>query len=219
MQFNKHHITMVIRVSIVIIAGFSITGCSTQFKASIEHNVHILQKDDLKQQGLTFITPTTITGMEEDKQYLALTFSHALKKARPELKITDLSKTLGMINQANLADDYTKMYKGYRDIGIFDKTTLQKIGKLTKNRYVCQLKLNHFKSEAQGRLGILGLTIYDTESANLRLFVQIWDTYQGIIVWEAAQELTYAYDTTNQEPVTFEHMIHLAAKEIAKVLP
>ncbi len=208
-----------IKNSLLIFATFFIFGCSTQFRSNIEHNVHLLEKEILKQQGLTFITPTTITGMEQDKQYLALTFSHALKKARPELRISDLSKTLGMINQANLEDDYQTMYEDYNETGIFNKSTLRKIGSLTNSRYICQLKLSHFKSKAQGRWSILGLNVYDTESANLRLFVQIWDATTGIIVWEAAQELTYAYDTTREDPVTFGNMIHLAAKDIAQALP
>ncbi len=205
--------------AILVLVSLFMFGCSTQLQSKIDHNVHLLKKQPLKQQGLTFITPTTITGMEEDKQYLALTFSHALKKERPELKIIYLSKTLGMINQANLEDDYKRMYDGYRETGIFNKTTLKKIGTLTNSRYICQLKLGHFKSKAQGRWSLLGLNVYDTESANLRLFVQIWDAQQGIIVWEAAQEINYAYDTTSEDPVSFETMIHLAVKDIAKVLP
>ena len=208
-----------IKSSLLIFASLFVFGCSTQFRSNIEHNVHLLEKEILKQQGLTFITPTTITGMEQDKQYLALTFSHALKKARPELRISDLSKTLGMINQANLEDDYQTMYEDYNETGIFNKSTLKEIGSLTNSRYICQLKLSYFKSKAQGRWSVLGLNVYDTESANLRLFVQIWDATTGVIVWEAAQELTYAYDTTNEDPVTFGKMIHLAAKDIAAALP
>lgn len=208
-----------LEVSLVFISYLFVTGCSTQLYTNIEHNVHLLKKDDIKLNGLTFITPTTITGMEEDKQYLALTFSHELKKLRPELKIADLSYAIGAINKANYSNDYATMYKGYRTTGIFDKSTLKRIGELTDNRYVCQLKLSHFKSEAQGRWGFLGLAVSDTEKANLRLFVQIWDSHNGSIVWEAAQEITYAYDTISEEAVTFERMIHFAAQEIAKVLP
>ena len=208
-----------IKKIIFILACLNIIGCSTQLYTNIEHNVHQLKKGDVKLHGLTFITPTTITGMEEDKQYLALTFSHKLKKLRPELKIADLSYALGAINKENYSKQYAAMYEGYRSTGIFDKSTLKRIGELTNNRYVCQLKLSHFKSEAQGRWGILGLAISDTEKANLRLFVQIWDSRLGVIVWEAAQEITYAHDTTSEDAVTFEKMIHFAAKDIAKVLP
>jgi len=207
------------KLLVLFTLGFLIIGCSSQLKTSIEHNVHLLKKGQIENLGMSFITPTTITGMEEDKQYLALTFSHALKKLRSDLKITDLSKVLGMINQTGFTDNYSKMYDGYHETGIFDKKVLNKIGDVTGNRYACQLKLSHFKSDAQGRWSVLGFTIFDTEYANLRLFVQIWDTKKGIIVWEAAQEVTYAYDTTSQEPVTFEKMLHLAAKDIAKVLP
>jgi len=204
---------------IIFIASFSIAGCSTQLQTSLKHNVHLLEKQSLKQDGLTFITPTTITGMEEDKQYLALTFSHELQKLRPELKVSDLSTALGAINKSGYTENYAKMYVGYGTIGIFNKDMLKEVGAITNNRYLCQLKLSHFKSEAQGRLGLLGFSMFDTEKATLRLFVQIWDSYKGIIVWEAAQELTYAHDTSDEDPVTFERMIRLAAKDIAKVLP
>lgn len=208
-----------LKVCLIFFSCFSLISCSTQLYTKIEHNVHLLEKDDIKLKGLTFITPTTITGMEEDKQYLALTFSHALKKLRPELKIADLSFALGIINKSNYSEQYAAMYKGYRSTGIFNKSTLKRIGELTDNRYVCQLKLSHFKSEAQGRWGLLGLAISDTEKANLRMFVQIWDSHTGTIVWEAAQEITYAYDTTSEDSVTFERMIRLAAKDIATNLP
>lgn len=208
-----------IKLTFLLFTCINIIGCSTQLYSNIEHNVHLLKKDEIKNSGLTFITPTTITGMEEDKQFLALTFSHALKKLRPELKISDLSNALGAINKSNLTDDYAKMYNNYRATGIFNKNTLQQIGKITDNRYICQLKLGHFASQQQGRWGMLGLNIYDTEKANLRLFVQIWDSHTGIIVWEAAQEVTYAHDTMSEDAVTFERMIRLAAKDVAKILP
>jgi len=207
------------RLFILATVLLSLTGCTHQLITSIEHNVHLLPKDHLNTYGLTFITPTTITGMEQDKQYLALTFSSSLKKLRPKIIIADLSDTLSAINKAGANKNYNEMYALYSETGIFNKATLKDIGKLTGNRYICQLKLSHFKSESQGRWGVLGLTISDTEKATLRLFVQIWDSHDGIIVWEAAQELTYAYDTTAEDPVTFDKMIRLAAKEVAKVLP
>ena len=208
-----------LKFSFILFTCINIIGCSTQLYTNIEHNVHLLKKGELQKYGLTFITPTTITGMEEDKQYLALTFSHALKKLRPEFKIADLSYTLGLINKSNFTDDYAKMYKGYGATGIFNHKPLKVIGDLTNNRYICQLKLSHFKAEAQGRWSVLGLTMFDTEKANLRLFVQIWDSHKGLIAWEAAQEITYAHDTSDEDVVTLDKMIRLAAKDVAKVLP
>lgn len=208
-----------LKFSLILFTCINIIGCSTQLYTNIEHNVHLLEKGELQKHGITFITPTTITGMEEDKQYLALTFSHELKKLRPELNISDLSYTLGIINKSNFTDDYVSMYKGYAITGIFNHEPLKKIGDLTDNRFICQLKLSHFKSEAQGRWSALGFTMFDTEKANLRLFVQIWDSLKGLIVWEAAQEITYAHDTSSEDAVTFDKMIRLAAKDVAKVLP
>ena len=46
-----------------------------------------LQPDDFRTGGIVFITPSSITGQEEDKQALALAFTAVLLKARPDLRI------------------------------------------------------------------------------------------------------------------------------------
>ena len=47
----------------------------------------------------------------------------------------------------------------------------------------------------------------------------IWDSADGSIAWEGMQELSYAYDTTGEKPVSFRQAVEEASVEIIKRLP
>lgn len=208
--------------SIKILFLFSallLSACGTQIQSVVQHTTVSLSAGDLKRDGLAFITPTTPTGMEEDKQYLALTFSQQLKKEFPDVAIFNLPETLGVINQNGFSETYFKMYDQYIITGLFTHDILQEIGTMTGKRYLGQLKLANFENTTQGRWGILGLRVVDTRSASIRLVFQIWDSKTGKIAWEGTQELNYATETISESPVTFELVIRRTATNLAKLLP
>jgi hypothetical protein len=178
-----------------------------------------LKADDLSTHGMAFITPSTVTGQEEEKQEVALTFAEVLRKDRPAILCLSLSETLNAINQAGLAEDYKRMYVDYRDTGIFNRDILRKVGEATKTRYVAQLKLMSFSQGSDNRFGVFGLRMIDTKFADLRLFFQIWNTQDGTIAWEGVQEIHYAIDRITEKPVTQRVIIEKAAREIIAKLP
>ncbi len=202
-----------------LVSFLFISACATQIQSVVQHKSVNLEKNSLKLYGLAFITPTTITGREEDKQYLALTFSQQLKTERPDIPILDLPETLGVINQNGFAELYHNMYDQYQNTGLFKRDTLLKIGQLTGKRYLGQLKLADFQNLIQGRWGFLGLRVIDTRSASIRLIFQIWDSQTGKIAWEGTQEYNYAVETTREKPVTFELVIRHTATNLAALLP
>ena len=178
-----------------------------------------LKAEDLPTHGVAFITPSTVTGQEEEKQQVALTFAEVLKKERPAIRCLSLPETLNAINQAGLSDDYKRMYVDYRDTGIFNRDILRKVGETTKTRYVAQLKLMVFSQGSEARLGFLGLRLIDTKYAHLRLFFQIWNTQDGSIAWEGVQEIHYAIDRISEKPVIQKTIIEKAAHAIVSKLP
>ena len=178
-----------------------------------------LKADDLSTHGLAFITPSTVTGQEEEKQEVAFTFTEVLRKDRPAILCLSLSETLNAINQAGLAEDYKRMYVDYRDTGIFNRDILKKVGEATKTRYVAQLKLMAFSQGSDNRFGALGLRLIDTKFADLRLFFQIWNTQDGTIAWEGVKEIHYAIDRITEKPVTQRVIIEKAARDIISKLP
>ncbi|MBI3562927.1 MAG: hypothetical protein HY080_14550 [Gammaproteobacteria bacterium] len=195
-------------------------GCvGVQIHDSTQVQVIALAKNELSQYHLAFLTPSTPTGQEEDKQALALGFSEVLRAQRPEICYVSLPETLGVINRANLSDAYRDMYDEYRNTGILKKEVLAKIAEQLHVRYFLQLKLANFKQDSSSRFGFFGFRLVDTKFANIRLFVQIWDAQTGTIAFEAIQELNYADDTSEERPVSFATIVEETARRVITKLP
>jgi hypothetical protein len=198
-----------------------LTGCSTtnQFHATTQVRAINLDSQSLKMSGIAFITPTSVTGQEEDKQALAFAFTEALKLARPDLRIVPLPETLGAINSAGFAGEYKQMFEDSRLTGIFSRDILRKVSHVTGVRYLAQLKLGGFQQGLQERWGLLGIRLVETQLTSLRLYLQIWDSETGIIVWEGTQELTASIDTLKDTPISFMVAVGQSAKDIIARLP
>jgi hypothetical protein len=196
-------------------------ACSSApvFFPTLQAQVISLSKGDLEGAGLAFITPSTVTGQEQEKQAVALTFAEVLKGERPALRVITLAETLGAVNKAGLADDYRHMYEHYGDTGLFPDDVLRRVGKAAGARYLAQLKLQGFSQGAKNRFGFLGLRLIETQYADVRLFFQIWDSRDGTIAWEGMQELRIALDTTSEQPVMLRMLLERSARDLIAKLP
>lgn len=196
-------------------------GCSTapHFFPTMQLQVISLGKGDLEAAGVAFITPSTVTGQEQEKQGVALTFAEVMKSERPALKVVTLAETLGAVNRVGLADDYRHMYEHYRDTGLFPNNVLSQIGRAAGARYLAQLKLQGFSQGSKNRFGLLGLRLVETQYADVRVFLQIWDSRDGSIAWEAMQELRISLDTTSDEPVMLRELLERSARDLVARLP
>jgi hypothetical protein len=202
------------------------SGCATDRIRSSTEQVHSsthapalgLTGKDL-QAGVAFITPSSITGQEEDRQTLALAFAEKMRLSRPDLRCVTLAETLSAINRAGLTTEYKRMFEDSRLTGMFERETLQKVARATGVRYLAQLKLGAFRQESKGRWGMLGLRMLETKTAAIRLFLQIWDSQDGAVVWEGSQELTLAYESLAEEAVTLQRAAEASAHEFGMRLP
>jgi len=198
-----------------------LAGCSTApiYYPKVQAQVLSLSKGDLEATGIAFITPSTVTGQEQEKEAVALTFTDVLKAERPALKVSTLAETLGAVNKAGFADGYKRMYEDYRDTGLFPSEALRRIGAATGARYLAQLKLQNFTESSKNRFGLFGLRLVDTHYADVRLFFQIWDSRDGSIAWEAMQELRIARESTTEEPLMLRQAVERSARELIARLP
>jgi hypothetical protein len=205
----------------VVLGVALLTGCSTGllYYPKVNEQVISLSKGDLEAAGIAFMTPSTVTGQEQEKEAVALTFTDILKAERPGLKVIPLAATLGAVNKAGLADTYRRMYEDYRDTGLFPGEALRRVGAATGTRYLAQLKLQNFNESSKNRFGFLGFRLVDTQFADLRLFFQIWDTRDGSIAWEAMQELRITRESTTEEPLMLRRLVERSAQELIAKLP
>ena len=194
-------------------------ACTQQIYTTEEHRAFNLTAEDLFQKGIAFTTPTSITGREQDRQSLALTFAEVLREKRPDINVVTLPETLSAINKAGLLDEYMNMYKNYEQTGIFNYSSLQKISAVTGTRYIAQLNLSGFDQGEKGRFGIFGLRILETKRANLRVFMQIWDAQEGIIAWEGYEEINFATETHTEEAITFYDIARQIAENMVARIP
>lgn len=198
----------------------ALAGCGTQITPnSVEERAIALHKGDLEAHGLAFITPSTATGQEEEKQALAFIFAGVMKERRSAVPIVPLAEALGAINREGLAEAYKQMYNDYRDTGLFKRDILKKVGTATGARYIAQIKLQEFQQGAKERFGAFGFRIVETRFANVRLFLQIWDSNDGTIAWEGMQELFYADDRVREEPITLRTAAEKTAHNLIARLP
>jgi hypothetical protein len=211
----------VIRVLLVVLALLALGGCAVndQVHSNPQHQPLSLTSGDLARDGLALLTPSTVTGQEEDRQTLAILFADALARERPELRLRRLAEVLSAVNVVGITADYQRMYEDYRLTGVFDRAALRAVAEATGCRYLGQLKLARFEQGAKSRFGAFGLSIYQTQYANLRLFFQVWDSYTGAVAWEGIDELTTAVDTGREKAVTMRTAVDVAVKDLAALLP
>jgi hypothetical protein len=211
----------VITAAALALAGIG-AGCSTvqtYATSTFEDGANTLKPGDLQAFGIACITPSTVTGQEEDKQALALVFGKVLAETRPRVRVVALAETLGAINRSGLTEDYRRMFADYRESGIFDRAALQKVGKAAGARYIAQLKMASFSQGSDTRFGALGFRILQTKKANIRLFLQVWDSVDGSIAWQGAQEVHVAEETFSESAVTFRSVVEVSARDLIARLP
>ena len=212
-------LSLIVWLIIFLVCGL-ISGCFVpQKQFTDQHQTLSLKQNELSANGIAFITPSTATGQEEEKQGLALMVADILKKKRTDIRCVTLAETLSAVNKAGLSEDYKAMYTDYRDTGLFKKDILKKVGELTGTRYVAQLKLANFNQGNRDRFSLLGLRVIETRKADIRIVLQIWDTTDGTIVWEGAEELSYATDTPFAGNVPLRTMVEEVSENLIANMP
>ena len=206
---------------LLLLAVLGLAACesSLQVYSAPKHDTLQLATAELREGGLAFLTPSTVTGQEEDKQTLAYVFASTLQSERPDIKFIPLSRTISAVNRAGLADAYRKMYSDYRDTGVFEADMMRRVAQAAGVRFLGQLKLARMEQNSRGRFGVLGLNLLNTQYANMRVFFQVWDSRDGTIVWEGIDEVTLAIDTGRELPMSFQLVAEQAAKNLVQRLP
>lgn len=206
---------------LVAVLALLTTSCSatTQRWATPQHEVIGLAAGDLEAGGIAFLTPSTVTGQEQDKQPLAIDFAGEMQAMRPELRVVGLPQTVSAISRAGLSAEYEQMLSGHHETGVFEPQALRKIGEAVGVRYLAELKLSRFKQDGKSRFGVFGLSLVQTQYANIRLYLEIWDSRECIIVWQGQNELTSAYDTPAETTVPFDTVVRDCAGDLVERLP
>jgi hypothetical protein len=213
-----------LRLAAVACAVIGTAGCFgggalRQVNDELAHTDIDLPPGALEEHGIGFLTPSAATTREADKQALALAFAETLKRKRPDIRIVPMPAMLSAVNAADLDQAYKRIYRDYLQTGILDGNVLEKVGDAGGVRYLAQLNLANFEQTSRSRFSLLGLRFVETKLANMRVFLQVWDSQTGKIVWEGGGELNYTFETVVERPVYFLQVAQKAAERLYDYLP
>lgn len=197
-----------------LVTGLVACAATQQIDSDTQHQTIALSGKDLNEYGIAFITPSAATGSEEDIQALALVFTKELRMMRPEIDVISLPETINALNQAGLAHEYAEMFAEYNNTGVLQKSTLNQMSTAVGARFFAQLKLAHFSQRDITRFRLFGLRLLETKKANLRVFMQIWDSSTGSVAWEGSEEISFSWDTGAEKPIHFKSVAEIAARNL-----
>lgn len=197
-----------------------VVGCAGPFRQAQFVIDASFRAPDLELDGATvgFITPSSASG-SEDRWILSDILAETLKEMRKHVTVIFPSESLSLINQAGIAREYKEMIKDYQTCGILDRDILAMIGEAVGAQYLVHIKLTSFDQFAAIRLSVLGLRTIDSQTAKIRLFLQIWQTEQGKVVWAGSGEGIITRESFRARPVSFNELARLGCQRLVEKLP
>ena len=116
----------------------------------------------------------------------------ALAQATPPVLAQPIPDTLNALNQEGLAAEYADLLSGFARSGVLERKRLQSLGAALRSRYVLLPGLAGFDEVLADSFEISGLKIVRSRITTLRLWLQLWDTQTGQLLWESAGEARVA---------------------------
>lgn len=138
---------------------------------------------------LGLLTPASLQGFNPPLSHALIA---ALSETSPPIRGIAPHETANMLNEQGLAAEYGSLIAGFGRGGILERKPLQRIGSALSSRYVLLPGLAEFNQVIIDRLSIYGWNFIQSRVTTLRLWLQLWDTQTGKILWESAGEVTVA---------------------------
>lgn len=182
--------------TILVFAAALLVGCTPLYLSDIHttstprsqlFDVAELAREPVATLGL--LTPASLQGFNPP---LSHALNAALSEASPPIRGIAAHETLNMLIQQGLGAEYSTLIASFGRGGILEREPLQRIGSALSSRYVLLPGLAEFNQVIIDRLSISGWNIIQSRVTTLRLWLQLWETQTGKILWESSGEVTLA---------------------------
>jgi hypothetical protein len=121
---------------------------------------------------------------------LSHALSGAMAEVNPPIHEIAADEVLNRLTDQGLTAEYADLRAGFARNGILDRHRLQHIGLSLGVRYVLLPGLAQFSEEILDKYEAAGIKLLRNRVTTLRMWLQLWDTQSGHIVWEASGEVT-----------------------------
>lgn len=192
------------RPFVVVVAVF-LLGCTPLYMWDINttstarppsFDVGELSRESVATPGL--VAPAALQG-------LSTAFSHALvaalASASPPIRAIPAREIANALNDQGLATTYAELLEGFARTGIMDRDRLQRIASALGFRYLLLPGLAQLDHVILDRFEIAGVKVIRTRVTILRVWLQLWDTRTGHILWESAGEVATASEMLRHDRV------------------
>ena len=138
---------------------------------------------------LAFVAPANLQGLSPT---LSHALSGALAEVIPAIREIPAAETLNRLTDKGLATEYADLRAGFARNGMLDRQPLRRIGSGLGSQYVLLPGLAQFGEEILDKFEAAGIKLVRNRVTTLRLWLQLWDSQTGHIVWESSGEATTA---------------------------
>jgi hypothetical protein len=182
------------------------------------HDLDSITGATIRQHGVTVITPSIVTGRETDKKMIGDVLSNVLKSRFNGAKVVSLAEFLNRISDADLVGPYSRALTVYETSGLMPRESMRRLGEAAGVRYLAKVNLASFEQTQTERFGIAGIRVLSTNRTRIRIFLEIWDSDSGHIVWYANEELAIAADRAAEEILSIQGTAARALDEMMDIL-
>jgi len=191
--------------TIIAVAAVLLIGCTPLYRWDI--NTTSTARPPSFDIGELSHQPVATTGLVAPAalQGLSTSLSHALVKAladaSPPVRVIPAYEIANALNDQGLATEYADLLSGFARAGIMEREHLRRIGSALGFRYVLLPGLAQFDHTILDRFEIAGVKVIRMRVTVLRVWLQLWDTRTGHIVWESAGEVATASDIVRHDRI------------------
>jgi hypothetical protein len=189
---------------VVVVAVFLI-GCTPLYIWDINttstarppsFDVGELSREPVATPGL--VAPAALQGLSTALSHALVA---ALANASPPIRAIPAREITNALNDQGLATAYAELLEGFARTGIMDHERLQRIGSALGFRYLLLPGLAQLDHVILDRFEIAGIKVIRTRVTVLRVWLQLWDTQTGHILWESAGEVATASEVVRHDRV------------------
>jgi len=169
-------------------------------KSSVQYIKDDFSSETFYNGGLAILPVVSGQGQEGYRRPFGEALNKGINTMLPGLHYLQWQRTMNVLNQHCLVEDYKKAILSYRETAILDKNLIRKIGEALELRYLLFVSLEEFHKASQTNYNIL-VGFHTTKTARINGFAQIWDCTNGDVVWDGiglaeskGGDLTYEKD-------------------------
>lgn len=142
------------------------------------------------------VAPAGLMGYSASLSHALVT---ALAEVSPPIRGIPAHEIANALNDQGLASEYADLLAGFSRNGIMERERLQRIGSALGFRYLLLPGLTELNYLVLDRFEISGVKVIRTRVTLMRVWLQLWDTRTGHILWESAGEVATASEVVRHD--------------------